>query len=80
MAKSITYVGLDVHAETIAVGLAEADGEVRFYGTIPNTAEALRKLTSKLSKPGTVLEFCYEAGPCGYGVQRTLTKFAIRRW
>jgi len=77
MAKSITYVGLDVHAETIAVGLAEAEGEVRFYGTIPNTAEALRKLTAKLSKSGAQLEFCYEAGPCGYGVQRALAKLGF---
>jgi hypothetical protein len=37
MAKSITYVGLDVHKDTIAVALAEAGlrGEVREYGKVP---------------------------------------------
>ena len=37
MAKSITYVGLDVHKDTIAVALAAAGlrGEVREHGKIP---------------------------------------------
>jgi transposase len=34
--KSIKFVGLDVHAETIAVAVAEQDGEVRSLGVIPN--------------------------------------------
>jgi hypothetical protein len=49
MAKSITYVGLDRHKQTIAVALAETGlrGEVREYGTIPNTPDALQALTVK---------------------------------
>ena len=43
MDKSITYVGLDVHKDTIAVALAEAGAhkDVREYGKIANTATAL---------------------------------------
>ena len=43
MDKSITYVGLDVHKDTIAVALAEAGAhkDVREYGKITNTAVAL---------------------------------------
>jgi transposase len=71
----ITYVGLDVHKDGIAVALAEGGirGEVREYGRIANTAAALTRLLSKLSGAGVRLRFCYEAGPCGYGIQRQLS-------
>jgi hypothetical protein len=40
-------LGLDIHAETIAIAIAEPDGEVRSLGTIPNRAESIRKLIKK---------------------------------
>jgi transposase len=68
-------VGLDVHKDTIAVALAEAGAhkDVREYGKIANTAMALNAVAAKLSRTGSELRFCYEAGPCGYGIQRQLT-------
>jgi len=71
----ITYIGLDVHKETIAVALAEAGkrNEVREYGKIANTPAAVKALVAKLARNGHELRFCYEAGPCGYGIQRQLT-------
>src|SRR5271163_1183154 len=73
--KAITYVGLDVHKDTIAVALAEAGvrGDVREYGKIANTPAAVKALAAKLWRVGSALRFCYEAVPCGYGVQRQLT-------
>jgi transposase len=73
--QSITYVDLDVHKDTIVVALAEADlrEEVRQHGIIPNTAAALRTLIAKLAGKKRELRFCYEAGPCGYGIQRDLS-------
>jgi transposase len=44
MKEKLRFLGLDVHAETIAVAIAEADGEVRSLGTIPNRLESVRKL------------------------------------
>lgn len=68
------YVGLDVHKETIAVAVAGSDGaEVRFFGQIANTPQAVEKLVSQLRKGCAQLSFCYEAGPCGYGLYRQLT-------
>jgi transposase len=75
MDQLITYVGPDVHKETIAVALAEAGkrSEVREYGKIANTPAALKALAMKLARGRHDLRFCYEAGPCGYGIQRQLS-------
>ena len=48
----IRFVGLDVHADTIAVAVAEADGEVRSVGIIPNQLDSVRKLLGKLGPVG----------------------------
>ena len=74
MTKFSKYVGLDTHKDTIAVAIAEAgQSKPRYYGEIANTPEAVAKLVKKLSPQGEILSFCYEAGPCGYGIHRQLT-------
>ena len=57
MDKAITYVGLDVHKDTIAVALAEAGvrGDVREYGKVANTPAAVKALAAKLSRTGSEL-------------------------
>jgi transposase len=71
-----TFVGLDVHKRTTSVAIAEAGrgGEVRFVGEIPSTPEALHRLALRLKGRHRRLSFCYEAGPCGYGVHRLLSR------
>ena len=68
------FIGLDVHKETIAVAVADAgrDGEVRFWGTVPNTAHHVQKIAEKLTERHGRVAFTYEAGPCGYEIHRLL--------
>lgn len=71
------YVGLDMHKATIAVAVAPAaGGAAEPLGTIPNEPDALARLMKKLG-PANDLLVCYEAGPCGYGVQRLLGDLGV---
>ena len=74
--KGMRYVGMDVHAETIAVAVAEDGGEVRSHGVIANRLESVRKLIGRLG-PVKQLKVCYEAGPTGYVLYWQLTKLGV---
>jgi transposase len=76
MKNKVRFLGLDVHAETIAVAIAEPDGEVRSLGMIANRAESIRKLVKKLG-PVEQLKACYEAGPTGYVLYWQLAEMGV---
>ena len=71
---SEVYVGLDTSKLKISVAVAAAgrDGEVRFFGDIASTPEAVERLVRKLAQRYRRLFFAYEAGPTGYGLQRQI--------
>ena len=73
---SSVFVGLDASKLKISVALAEEgrQGEIRFLGDIENTPEAVLRLVNKLTGKYRKLQFCYEAGPTGYGLHRQIVE------
>jgi transposase len=71
--RIIKHVGLDVHAESISVAVASADG-VLSHGRIPNDLVVLKKMLAKFGEPDS-LQVVYEAGPTGLGLCRSLNEW-----
>lgn len=78
MRKSTRFVGLDDSKESIQVALADGvpGGEVREFGSIAATPDAIASLIRRLGPPGE-LRVVYEAGPCGYGIYRQLRSMGV---
>lgn len=76
MREKLRFLGLDVHAETIAVAVCESNGEVRSLGTIANREDSVRKFIKKLGPPEQ-LRACYEAGPTGFVLYWQLTQLGV---
>src|ERR1700743_257352 len=76
MREKLRFLGMDVHAETISVAIAEAKGEVRSLGTIANREDSIRKFIRKLGTPEQ-LRACYEAGPTGFVLYWQLTQLGV---
>ena len=74
--KGMRYVGMDVHAETIAIAVVGEDGTERDVVTVANRPESIRKYMKKLGRPEE-LRCCYEAGPTGYVLYWQLTQMGI---
>lgn len=74
MTTSILFIGLDVHKDTIAIAVADGgrEAEVRSHSTIANNSVHVGRLLKRLAGAGKDLHFCYEAGPCGYGLYRQI--------
>jgi len=74
MKKSIKYVGLDVHKDTIVIAIADEgrQKDVRTYGTIPHTMNAINTFFRNQVSQGAELRCVYEAGPTGFGLYHYL--------
>jgi transposase len=69
-----TYVGIDAHKKDLFVAMLVGTQAAPVSWTVPNEPQAVRRLVRKLEReaPGRVHVF-YEAGPCGYALQRQVT-------
>lgn len=72
MKVTVRYVGLDVHADTIVIAVAEEGRDAaKILATIPNCWKTLHARLKSLATKGRLL-ICYEAGPTGYPLYRKL--------
>lgn len=74
MKDVITHVGIDAHKKDLFIAMLVGTAATPVTWTVPNERNAIRRLVRKLEReaPGPVRS-CYEAGPCGYALQRQLT-------
>src|SRR5207245_8626249 len=73
--KNVTlFVGIDAHKKDLCIAMLVGQEQKPVTWTVANEPNAIQRLTRKLERdaPGPVLA-CYEAGPCGYALQRRLT-------
>lgn len=74
----ISYVGMDVHKESVSVAMLRPGERDAIEWKVRNTAADVRKLARRLKREGgPQVETCYEAGPCGYGLQRQLQGLSV---
>jgi len=74
MKNVITYVGVDAHKKDLFVAMLVGSTATPVTWQLANEPNAVRRLVKKLEReaPGAV-RVCYEAGPCGYALQRQMT-------
>jgi transposase len=79
MAEATTHVGLDVHKQSISVAMLLPGSAKATQWEIPNQPAQVRRLVSRLRRDaGRGAVVCaYEAGPCGYVLQRQLVRNGI---
>jgi len=74
MNEVITYVGIDAHKKDLFIARLISGEKTPVTWQLANEPNAVRRLVRKLEReaPGPVRVF-YEAGPCGYALQRQMT-------
>lgn len=71
--NGITFVGMDAHKKAINVAMLVPGKNQPVEWQVANEPAAIRRLAKKLEREGAgEVRCCYEAGPCGYALQREL--------
>ncbi len=78
MSEIITYVGIDAHKKDLFIAMLIGRERTPVTWQVANEPQAIRRLVRKLEReaPGPV-RCCYEAGPCGYALQRQVTSARV---
>jgi len=71
---STVFVGLDVHKESIVAAYSVGFDAVQSLGSVGIRDCDLDKLCTRMQSKASQVVFVYEAGPCGYGLQRYLSR------
>jgi len=78
MWKGITYVGLDAHQGTIHSAILLPDSQESVLDSFANSPDGIGRFVRRLRKrPSDQIRTCYEAGPLGYGLQRSLIALGL---
>lgn len=72
MKKPITFVGMDAHKAEIKLAMLLPETGKPVEWSCANEKAAVRRMVRKVQRQagGSEVRFCYEAGPCGYALQR----------
>ena len=78
LGEHVTYIGLDVHKKSISVAMLRSDSYEPVTWEMANGPQAGRRLLRELSRrTDEPVRVCYEAGPCGYSLQRELRELDV---
>lgn len=73
MGEPSPFVGMDVHRRDLAVAMLISEQRDPVEWRVANEQSAVRRLGQRLRREGGSQVHCvYEAGPCGYALQRQL--------
>ena len=72
---SEAFVGIDVAKGRNAIAIADGErgGEVRYLGEVDSSPASMTRIVRRLVEKYGRVQFCYEAGPTGYGLYRLIT-------
>jgi transposase len=77
IARGLTFLGLDVHRDTISVAVLRPGHDAPTVDRIANDEPSVRRLVAQFPDPRR-LRACYEAGPTGYELARLLPGMGVR--
>jgi transposase len=79
MGESGTFVGLDAHKKSIQVAMLLPGQREPVEWEVQNEGGAIRRMVKKLLREGTKdIQLCYEAGVCGFALQRQLQTLGVK--